>query len=266
MADDPRTGDGRLRYDAASQRRALIVAQLRRAGHVSVSGLSEALAVSEMTVRRDLRRLVQAGDATLVHGGASLPPTSSANPAFLARAALNSEAKRLVGRAAAAMVALDDTVAIDAGTTALEVATSLPDDFDGCVITHSVPVLTAMLSRPLVRVVAIGGELSQDNQAMIGPRASGSVRDLRIPTLFLGATRVDGRGIYVRSELELDVKHALLDVAEHVVLVLDASKEQSVGTVLVCGLDRVDTVVTDRPPSPALAAHLRSAGTKVRLA
>lgn len=252
-----------LRYDAAPQRRAVIVNQLRRAGHVSVSDISQELSVSEMTVRRDLRRLATAGEAVLVHGGASLPPGARANPAFVARSMLNSEGKRRIGQAAAAMVPADATVGIDAGTTALEVANALPEDFSGCVVTHSVPVLAVMMSRTSARTIAVGGELSQENQALIGPSAARFVGDLRLGTMMLGVAALDARGVYVRSELELAVKRAMLDVADHVVLVCDASKEDAVGTVRVCDIDRIDTVVTDAPLSDELTGRLHSGGTRI---
>jgi DeoR/GlpR family transcriptional regulator of sugar metabolism len=259
-------GGAALRYDAAPRRRDAILERLRASGHVSVSEVSQALGVSEMTVRRDLRRLVETGDASLVHGGASLPAGSHGRPVFGVRALVNAEAKRRIGAAAAAMVAADDTVGIDAGTTALEVAHALPEDFSGCVVTHSAPALAVMLARKAARVIAIGGELSHDNQAMIGPSAAHFVRNLRLRLLVLGVASIDARGVYVRSELELSVKQALLDVAEDVVLVCDASKEGGPGTVRVCDLDRIDTVVTDAPMSEELTRRLHAAGTRIVVA
>lgn len=258
--------DAALRYDAAPRRRDVILERLRANGHVSVSEVSQALGVSEMTVRRDLRRLAESGDVTLVHGGASLPAGSHGRPVFGARALVNAEAKRRIGAVAAAMVAADDTVGIDAGTAALEVAHALPDDFPGCVVSHSVPVLAALLPRLATRVIAIGGEMSHDNQALIGPSAAHFVRDLRLRLFMLSVTSIDDRGVYVRSELELSVKRAMLDVAQDVVLVCDAGKEGGPGTVRVCDLDRIDTVVTDAPMSEALTRRLHTAGTRVVVA
>ena len=266
MSDTTEPVAGALRYDAAPRRRDAILERLRDSGHVSVSEVSQALGVSEMTVRRDLRRLAATGDVTLVHGGASLPAGSHGRPVFGARALVNAEAKRRIGAAAAAMVAADDTVGIDAGTTALEVAHALPEDFSGCVVTHSVPVLAALLPRRSTRVIATGGEMSHDNQALIGPSAAQFVHDLRLRVYVLSVSSIDVRGVYVRSELELSVKRALLDVAEDVVLVCDASKEGGPGTVRVCDLDRIDTVVTDAPLSDGLTRRLHEAGTRIVIA
>ena len=255
-----------LRYDAAPRRRDAIVQRLRSTGHVSVSEVSVALGVSEMTVRRDLRRLAESGAVTLVHGGASLPAGAAGHPAFVARAHLNAEAKRRIGATAAGMVGHDAAVGIDAGTTTLEVAHALPTDFAGYVVSNSVPVLAMMLPRAATRVIAIGGELSHDNQALFGPSAADFVRNLRLDVLVLGVASLDSRGIYVRSELELSVKRSYLDVADAVVLVCDATKEEAPGAVRICALDRIDTVVTDAQFSPPLTEQLGTLGTRVVIA
>lgn len=265
-ADRAASNGPRLRYDAAPRRRDAILQRLRNHGHVSVSALGAALGVSEMTVRRDLRRLAETGDVTLVHGGASLPVGTRGHPVFTSRAQVNAEAKRRIGAAAAALLGAHDTVGIDAGTTALEVARSLHEDFGGYVVTNSVPVLAGLLGRPHIRVIAIGGELSHDNQALIGPSAAQFVSGLRLTVLMLGVARVDSRGVYVRSELELSVKRALLDVAETVTLVCDASKEGAPGAVRVCDLERIDTFVMDTAPSAELSRRLRAHGTRIVIA
>lgn len=252
-----------LRYDSAPQRRTQIMAALRRVGFLSVADLSEQLGVSQMTVRRDLRRLADSGEAVLVHGGVSLPPGGPAGPGFTSRALSHADAKLAVATAAARLVQPGDTIGIDSGTTAVEVAHALPADFNGCVITHSVPVLASMLSRPQVRVIGIGGELLHDNQSMVGFAALDVLRRMRVRLLFLGASAVDARGAYVRSEVELTTKHALMDIADEVVLVVDASKLSSAAPVRLCGFDRIDAVVVNAPLPESVAAAARSTGTRV---
>ena len=252
-----------LRYDGAPQRRTSIMSALRRAGFLSVAELSEQLNVSQMTVRRDLRRLAGSGEVVLVHGGVSLPPGGAAAPGFSSRALARSGAKAAIAAAAARLVRPGDTIGVDSGTTAAELAHALPAEFDGCVLTHSVPVLAQMLSRPRVRVIGIGGELLHDNQAMVGFAALDLVRRMRVRLLFLGASAFDERGVYARSEVELSAKHALMEIADEVVLLADASKLAATAPVEICGFDRIDTLVTDLPLPEAVAGAVRRTGTRV---
>ena len=57
----------------AQERADAILAELQRSGFVSTTSLSESLEVSDMTIRRDVRRLADAGELRMVHGGVSLP-------------------------------------------------------------------------------------------------------------------------------------------------------------------------------------------------
>ncbi|KXK62795.1 MULTISPECIES: DeoR/GlpR family DNA-binding transcription regulator [Micromonospora] len=252
-----------LRYDGAPQRRTQIMAALRRSGFLSVTDLAEQLGVSPMTVRRDLRRLAETGEAMLVHGGVSLPPDGPAGPTFALRAQAHPEAKRAVGRAAAGLVRPGDTIGVDSGTTAVAVAHALPDEFDGCLVTHSVPVLAHMLGRPRARVIGIGGELLHENQAMVGFAALDLLQRMRVRMLFLGASAVDERGVYARSEVELTAKHAVMDIADEIVLVVDGSKFTASAPVRVCAFDRIDTLVTDVDLPPAVADAARRSGTRL---
>jgi len=63
-----------LRYTGAPARRAAILENLRATGFASISDLSERLGVSEMTARRDVRRLQDEGEAVAVHGASDFGP------------------------------------------------------------------------------------------------------------------------------------------------------------------------------------------------
>lgn len=255
-----------LQGGGGSIRRSDILQRLYRTGHVSVSALSAELGVSEMTIRRDLRQLSSEGSASLVHGGARLPADRGTPAAFSARVAERASAKRRIGAAAVGLLPLNGTIGIDAGTTALEVAIQLPADFQGSIVSHSVPVLAALLGRPDIAVIGLGGDLLHQNQAMVGSEAVAAIRNLRLQTLVLGASSIDARGIYVHTALELAVKQALLEAAEEVVLVSDVSKQESRGAVRVCSLDVFDAVVVDQPLLPELSAAVESAGARIYIA
>jgi predicted DNA-binding transcriptional regulator YafY len=71
-----------LRYEAAAERRASMLATLRSVGFVSVADLARQLGVSQMTIRRDLHALENGGHVRLVHGGASLTPGALRSSGF----------------------------------------------------------------------------------------------------------------------------------------------------------------------------------------
>lgn len=255
-----------LRYDGARQRRDQILQVLRSAGFLSVSDMSRELGVSDMTVRRDLRKLEWAGEVRIVRGGASLPHGTLQTSTFGARAGRNAEGKSRIAAAARELVRPGDTIAIDAGTTAYELAAALPGAYSGCVVTHSVPVIHLMLSRPDTRLVSLGGDLYHPSQAFAGPMTVDTASGVRVRSFFLGAAALDERGVYVAADVERPTKLALMEIADEVVLLADGDKLATSAPVLLCPLDRLSTVVTDRRPPRPFVARLRAANVRLHVA
>jgi DeoR/GlpR family transcriptional regulator of sugar metabolism len=258
--------DVALRYDSAPARRQSILDAVKTSGFVSVTDLTRLLGVSDMTVRRDLRKLEQRGKVRVVHGGVSALTRPLHSPTFAGRAETHADGKRVIGEAIARDVSADATIAIDAGTTTYAAVQALPDTFHGTVVTHSIPVMQLLLHRELRRVVGLGGELLPDSQAFIGPRTVDAVKGLRVQTLLLGAAAADHRGIYVASDNERPTKLALMSIADRVVLLLDATKFASGAPVLLCTWDAISTLVTDAPVPSKIKRRLGSLGVHVKVA
>jgi DeoR/GlpR family transcriptional regulator of sugar metabolism len=254
--------DADLRYEAAAERRARILSVLRSAGFVSITDLARQLAVSHMTIRRDLHTLEGAGDLRLVHGGASLDPDAIRGAVFPDEAHTKSQER--VARGAVGLVGPTDTIAIDAGATAYALARALPEDFDGCVITHSMPVIQFLAERRgPTRLVALGGELLADRRAFVGPTTEAAVAELRARTFFLAPYAVDSRGMYARSSAEASVQRSLIDIADDVVLVATPEAFTRSAPVRVAPLDRLTGLVADQCLPPEVSAALRRAAVTI---
>ena len=245
-----------LRYEGAPARRQAILKAVKSAGFLSVLDLSQQLGVSDMTVRRDLRRLERHGEVRVVHGGVSLPSGSGHSPAFAGRAELHADGKARIGRAAAAVFTDNATIAVDAGTTTYAAVQAIPEDFAGTVVTHSVPVMHALLAQPRIRVVGLGGELLRESQAFVGPRTVEAAQGLRVQTLLLGAAAADEHGVYIATDNERPTKQALMALARHVVLLADTTKFTSPAHVLLCDWTHIHTVITDAPLPPHITDSL----------
>ncbi len=253
-----------MKYGDAGSRRGLILQRLEADGFAAIAALARLTGVSEMTVRRDLQALQADGALQVVHGGATLPGAAR-GASFDARQSVNHQAKQRIARLAALGIGRHDPIALDAGTTAHALAAALPAGFAGCVVTSSVPVVQLFLERAGPRVIALGGELHQASRACIGPLAVEAASTLAVRTFFLGAAAVDGRGVYVSTDLERPVKLALMGIAADVVLLADGSKFGGSAPVLLCPLERLHAVVTDVPPGAALARALRTRGVAVQV-
>ena len=239
-----------------------IARDLEQTGFLSARELTESLGVSEMTIRRDLRRLEQEGVLRIVHGGASLPLGSD----YQSRGMSEHAAKAKIGRLAASLIPLGSTVLMDAGTTVAEVAQHLPANFDGYVITHSIPVINSLLTRPDIPVHCLGGELRTQSQAMIGTSTVQSLSNLRAQVLFLGAAAVNESGVFVAKNFESSTKQAFIESANRVILLADHSKFSTFMPVFLAPLTVVDEIVTDRPLPPEVARVADDLGIIVHVA
>lgn len=251
------------RSQAGDDRRARIMERLSVHGFQQVSDLVDVLGVSDMTVRRDLRKLAAAGELRVVHGGASLLHATLRTPDFTSRGAHRREAKQQMAQVALDLIKPGATVAFDAGTTAFELAAALPPTFSGCVISHSVPVLQHMLNFPDLRVIGLGGELLSDSQAFVGGQTVEALSSLHADVLFLGVAALRRTGLYVATDQERPTKQALIQAASRVVLLADHSKFDAAAPVRLGELSQVDVLVTDQPLDPEMAEVFEASDVEV---
>ncbi|HVX47186.1 MAG TPA: DeoR/GlpR family DNA-binding transcription regulator, partial [Mycobacteriales bacterium] len=225
--------DGGLRYGGARARADRLLAQVREQGFCTIAELARQLGVSEMTVRRDVARLAAAGELRAVHGGVSTMAgrVLAEGTDYRERAGSMAAAKRAIAAAAVRLVTDGSTIAIDTGTTALELARLLPEELAVSVVTPSLPVMVELLSHPGVQVHGLGGDLHPVTQSFAGPATVAAIGELRVERLFLAANGIRGTGVYCGNGFDAVVKRALIDIADEVVLLADSSKFQTTAMV-----------------------------------
>ena len=100
-------------------RQSELLLKIKEQGTASISELALHFDVSEMTIRRMIHRLVDAGLVIRTPGGAMPAPAGSMERTFVERSAKMAAAKEALGRAAAGLVAEGETVVLDSGDDAV---------------------------------------------------------------------------------------------------------------------------------------------------
>ena len=236
------------------QRKQLILDRLKRDGRVVAKDLSAELALSEDTIRRDLRELAAAGLLTRVHGGAL--PASPTVAGLPARRVMAVEEKQKLAAAGAALVERGQTVFIDGGTTNLALVRHLPLSVEATVITHSPQIAAALEPHEGVKVILVGGTLLRHSMVCVGAAALEAVTRLRADLFFLGLTGLHAEeGGTTGDYEEAQIKRAILQRSAEVVSLLSAEKIGAVSRFLVCRADALSSVIVPRRvPHAALAA------------
>ena len=257
--------EGHVRLPAP-MRRSAIVRIVERDGFVSVAAISDALGVSEMTVRRDLDVLSDAAAVARTFGGAMRRERYDADePALERRIEANAAAKVAIARRAAAMVGAGETLGLDVGSTALALARELAARADLRIVTSSLRAVAA-LGGGRSPVYVPGGRVRADEQSVVGASAVDYLRGFAFDRAFLGVSGICESGIYDYSVEDSDVKRALMAQAGCVVLLCDASKFGRRALSRVAGLEGIDILVTDAAPPPPLADALAAAEVEVIVA
>lgn len=232
----------------ARQRHEVIVAEVRRRGAVRVSELATLLAVSDMTVRRDLELLDEAGLLRKVHGGATLrDERSSDEPGFEAKSLRNMAEKHAIAMAAAAMVSSGSAIGITAGTTTWQLAYHLVDIPDLTVVTNSVRVADVLhvAPRPDRTVVLTGGERTPSD-ALVGPVALATLGTLHLDMVFMGVHGMgDPAGFTTPNLMEAETNRAFVHATQQLVVLADHTKWNITGLSTIAPLQRAAAIITD---------------------
>ena len=247
-----------------TQRRQAILAQVREQAAVSAEHLSRQFGVSVETIRRDLRRLQRAGLLERVYGGATRPSGRSSEGSFATRSTRHIERKRAIAVLAAALVEPEETIVIDIGTTALEVARSLPASFRGRVLTNSVPAAMELSGRGNIELLLCGGQIRPGDGACSGAHAEAFFAEFYADRAFLGSGGVHPEaGLTDYYPAEVVIRRTIIAHTAKSYVLADSSKLGVIAVRRVCELDQVAAVITDDAENAAAYAELAAEGVKL---
>jgi DeoR/GlpR family transcriptional regulator of sugar metabolism len=245
-----------------SQRKRLILEQLAREGQVLSKALSTQFAVSEDTIRRDLRELAAEGELQRVHGGAL--PASGATATFAERKSLRLDSKKRVAQKGAELILPGQVVIIDGGTTTAELITFLPPDLHITVVTHSPSIALALVEHPCIDVILIGGKLFKHSVVTTGTAAIEGISAIHADLFFMGVTGIHAEaGLTTGDYEEASVKRAFSRRAAETIVLASAEKINAASSYVIGELAMVNTMVVEEEADAGLIAALEKAGVMV---
>jgi DeoR family transcriptional regulator of aga operon len=247
----------------AEVRREDIVQFVRGKGFASVSELAHRFRVSEMTIRRDLQELASRHLVRQAHGGANALVDAGEGIDFRLRSSQAVAAKSAIATRALDYISLRATIAIDSGTTTLELARQLPANQGILVVTHSLPALTVLSRLEGVEVVSLGGALQRRTQSFAGQMTLSAIESFRVDTFFMAGSSVRDGMIYVGNSFDAQAKQAFIEVSDRVILLVDSSKFRSAALLPVAPIEHVDLVISDANIPPETVNELNARGVEL---
>src|SRR3954454_16161454 len=256
-----------LRNLSQSERLEHVVRLLETRDYVQVAELSQAFAVSEVTVRSDLTELARQGLVARIRGGVKALQHGNSEVGFDLRLRLEVDRKRAIARAAAAMVNEGEAVALDASTTAYYLALELRSKRELVVVTNGLLVATALADAPGITVLVTGGLLRLSAMSLVGDLGADVLRTTRINKGFLGARGLSlSRGLMDLNPDEVRIKQEMADACEQVFGILDGTKWHRSALLAFVAADKLTAIVTDSSAPVDEVEAWRAAGVAVTTA
>jgi DeoR/GlpR family transcriptional regulator of sugar metabolism len=253
-----------LRNLSQSERMEHVLRLLETRDYIQVAELSQAFAVSEVTVRSDLTELARQGLVARIRGGVRALEHGGSEVGFDLRLRLEVDRKRAIARAAAAMVNEGEAVALDASTTAYYLALELRSKRELVVVTNGLLVATALADAPGITVLVTGGMLRLSAMSLVGDFGADVLRTTRINKGFLGARGLSlSRGLMDLNPDEVRIKQEMADACEQVYGIFDGTKWHRSALLAFISVGELAGIITDSSAPTIEVEAWRAAGVNV---
>ena len=244
------------------QRETIILEMLSREKRIEVSTLSEALGVSQVTVRKDLDELERKHMIKRVHGYAQLCSPDDIN----GRLAYHYEEKMRIAQSAAALVGDGDTIMIESGSCCALTALLISQQRKNVtIITNSAFIADFIRSNSnQVQTILLGGIYQNDAQVMVGPLVRQCTSSFCVDLLFIGTDGYSSsRGFTNCDQMRAQAVRDMAESAQRLVILTESEKFGHTGVVPLGVMDQVSMVITDEKISRSIRDELTKKGIRI---
>ncbi len=222
-----------------------IINQLKSNSSVKLGQLSEAMHVSEYTIRRDIEFLAKNRLLTKVRGGA-IPHSPNAH-SFKERIHVSENEKLIIAQKALQFIKPGNTILLDGGTTTYALAGLL--DIPLTIITNNIPIAALLAGRRDMEVIITGGRILADSLVTAGTYAIRLLEQLHADICFLGVCSLHHEiGVSSIDYFECEMKWTMVSCSDKIVALTGHDKIGTAEVYKICAIDMLDTIVTEIDP------------------
>jgi DeoR/GlpR family transcriptional regulator of sugar metabolism len=225
------------------ERREAVAEYVLRLGYARIEDLVAHFGISRMTVHRYVDALARQGVLRKAHGAVTAQPSGLYESAFRYRVTVAQAEKQALARAALAYVEPGQAVMIDESSTVAALADLFGEVAPLTVVTNSVGAAERLAQAEDVDLISLGGNYSRVYNAYIGLICEQAIAKLRVNTLFLSASAVQGAAAFIQDQQVVRVKQAMMAVAQKRVLLVDHYKFERAALHMLANLAEFDVVL-----------------------
>lgn len=247
----------------AIDRQRRILELLDGSGSLRTLEVAAELGVTHETVRKDFELLEKRGELLRKHGGAIRPERPREEQPFTERQAVRREEKQAIARLAASRIQANETIFLDASSTALTLTEFLPD-LPLTILTNALNVFTALAGRPNLDLICTGGLYDAASRSFIGLTAEKALQRYQIHRMFFSGNGLHlERGVSERNARQAAFKERVVANSEDVVFLADHSKLGVKSAFFFAEVADLTCLVTDKAADPEWLANLKQRGVEV---
>lgn len=237
---------------------------------LDVKTVAESLDISEATVRRLFSRLEKEGKVLRIHGGVQIAPEMGHDYSYRVSALHRSKEKTAIGNAVVHIIANNDRIFLDSGTTVLKLAEAISLRIQTGKLKNLVVLTNSFTHIETIarwcKVILIGGEVRVERRDVCGSIAEKVLSMFHVKKAFFGADAISIKGgLMTTDERTSQMNEIVIDHAERSYVLTDSEKFNKSSFITYAGLDAVDTIYTDRGLSKEAADEYRKAGAVIEI-
>ena len=244
------------------ERQAFILHRINLHNKVLSAQLCTEIDVSEDTVRRDLQELSDEGKIYKVHGGALSLSYNQVPNSTATVYALNE--KKQIAQKAVSLIKDGMFVLTGGGTTIVEMARALPLDLKATFITGSIPAVVEYMHHPNIEIIVIGDKLSKNSKITVGGNAINKISQFKPDLCFLGVNSIDMENGVTDNDWEIvHLKQEMIASSKKLVCLTISEKLNTYQPIQICGLDKVDSLITELEPTDNIFNPYKNTGITI---
>lgn len=256
-----------MKFESMAQRHAYILERLQQDGNVKVADLYDMLKVSAVTIRKDLKLLEDKNLLFRTHGNIGLSNPYSKDRNVSEKENISIEQKIRIGKKAAEMLEAGEAIIIASGTTLLQMAKEISTDMRLTVLASAMNISMALLDKPNIEIVQLGGIVRKSSTSVTGSYAEGILDNFTCSKLFLGVDGIDVKqGCTTSNMMEAQLNRAMIRTAQKTILLTDSSKFGKMGFGKICPLTDIDQIITDEGITDVMVKELEQIGVEIIIA
>lgn len=231
----------------------------------SVSSLASYFSVSQVTIRRTIKRLEDAGLVKHIYGKVYVVDTTRAETSFNERIKINQPGKQRMAIIANKLIASNNikSLYLDGSSSALEVAKAMPLDSRVTIFTNSFSILEIMKEKPQVRLFFLGGFMDWDDRSTFDMTTEDQCKQIYLDATFTSCRGFSENGTFNNGYAGAQIRRIMMKNSLQNYLLADHTKYNAQGVFMLTAWDSIDALITDEDLPESFLQHMEAQNVRV---